>query len=54
MAEEDRREKLERLRQVIAEQWPDGARKEHVLSVLDEMVMEPNQTSAQRSHRLIG
>jgi hypothetical protein len=46
MAEDDRREELERLRQVIAEQWPESARKQQVLSVLDEMVMESTQTSA--------
>jgi hypothetical protein len=50
MAEDDRREELERLRQVIAEKWPESTRKQQVLSVLDEMVMEADPDQRARRH----
>jgi hypothetical protein len=42
--EETRGEKLKTLRRRVAEDWLDGPGKETALRVLDEMVLEPQES----------
>jgi hypothetical protein len=45
-ADEERAEKLRRLRRLIAEQWPEGRGREMAMRVLDDMVWEAHSALA--------
>jgi len=44
--EAERTDAIKRLRRAIAGKWPESARKALVLSLLDEMILEADQTGA--------